>query len=141
MQIWPLIGAIFCNFYFTVFIYPGLVSEVLDCSLDTWTPIILIAVFGFSDFTTKWLALVPISWSPKQLLVASWCRILLVPLILMCVFPSPLHPLLGVDVVVWASLFTLLLGLSNGYLGSLPLITVSAHVKDERDKELAGKLF
>ena len=141
VQIWPLIGANFFTYYFTLLVFPGLISDVLDCSLDTWTPVLLIAIFSFGDFATRWLALLPIRWSPRQLLVASLCRIPLVPLIIMCVSPSPLHPLLGENAVVWAALFTLLLGLSNGYLGSLPLIVVSAHVKDDRDKELAGMWY
>lgn len=40
---------------------------------------------------------------------------------------------------MWAIIFTPLLAFTNGYFGSLPIIVTSAYVKDDRDKELAGK--
>ena len=66
-------------------------------------------------------------------------RVIFIPLVLLCVSPSPTHPVLGSNVVVWAVLFTLFLGFSNGYFGSLPLIHLSAHVKQDENKELAGE--
>ncbi len=137
-QIWPLMGAIFITYFVTLLLFPGLLAEVQDCSLGSWTPVLLIAIFNLIDFIAKWLALLYGKWSPKQLLVASIGRIILVPLILLCVVPSPAHPIMGRYVLVWAGLFSLMLGLSNGYLGSLPLINASSQVKRPEDKELAG---
>ncbi len=137
-QIWPLIVAIFSTYFVTLLLFPGLLSEVQSCHLGSWAPILIIAIFSTTDFIAKWFALLPLRWSPRQLLAASASRIVLIPLVLLCVSPSPSHPVLGGYAIVWAGLFTLVLGLSNGYFGSLPLIVVSAHVKDKKDRELAG---
>lgn len=138
-QIWPLISAIFVAFFVTLLLFPGLLSEVQNCTLGSWTPILIIAVFNFIDFFAKWLALIPIRWPPKVLLAISALRLVLVPLIIMCVAPSPSSPVFGENVVVWAALFTFVLALTNGYFGSLPMINVSAHVKNNKDRELAGR--
>ena len=59
--------AIFANYFVTLLVFPGLVSEVQYCRIGDWTPIILIAVFHVSDFVAKWLALLPCAsrW-PRQ---------------------------------------------------------------------------
>lgn len=141
VQIWLLIGAIFINYFVTLLLFPGLLLKVQNCMLGSWTPVFLVAIFNYVDFVAKWLALLPVMWSPKQLLVGSSCRILLIPLVILCVSPSPSHPILGSNVVLWAGLFTFLLALSNGYFGSLPLIIVSAHVKVKNNRELAGGYY
>lgn len=140
-QIWPLIGAVFAGYFVTLLLFPGLVAEVQNCTLGSWTPILLIAIFNYTDFIAKYLALIPIRWSPKMLLVGSAVRIVLIPLIVMCVTPSPSSPVFGDTVIYLAGAFVLVLGLSNGYFGSLPLITAPKHVKDDRNKELAGVLM
>lgn len=138
VQIWPLIGSIFTTYFVTLLVFPGLLSEVQNCFLGSWTPVIIIAIFNCIDLVVKWLALINLQWRPKQLLVAAAGRVILIPLILLCVAPSPTHPILGANVVVWAGLFTLVLGGTNGYLGSLSMISISAHIKDNKDRELAG---
>ena len=138
IQIWPLICAIFIDYFVTLLLFPGLLSLVQNCTLGSWTPVLLIAIFNAFDFFFKWFTLLPIRWSPKQLLVASISRIVFVPLIVMCVSPSPSDPVFGASVVIWASFFSLALGSTNGYFGSLPLIVLSGHVKEKRDRELAG---
>ena len=140
-QIWPLIGAIFTAYFVTLLLFPGLLSEVQDCHLGSWAPIFIIAIFSITDFIAKWLALLPIEWSPRQLLIASLCRLILIPLVLLCVAPSPTHPVLRSSSLAWAAIFTFFLGASNGYLGSLPLIVVSGHVKEKKDRELAGMVM
>ena len=61
-------------------------------------------------------------------------RIVLVPLLAMCAAPrgSPLLPGVG-----WAMLFSLLLGITNGISGSVPMIIAPSVVPDEQ-KELTG---
>lgn len=139
VQIWALMAAIFIAYFVTLLLFPGIIAMIQDCSLGTWTPVLLVAVFNFTDLVAKWFTLLRVRWKPKQLLLASICRMVLIPLILICVSPSPSNPLLGSTVLVWAIIFTLLLAFTNGYFGSLPIIVTSAYVKDDRDKELAGK--
>ena len=86
----------------------------------------------------QWLALLPPHWSPTKLMVASLLRVVLVPLLLLCVAPSPSSPVISSGVAVWAIIFTLILGISNGYFGSLPMINVSAEVDNPQHKELAS---
>ena len=71
-------------------------------------------------------------------MVGSILRVVLIPLILLCVSPSPAHPVLSNGVLGWAVIFTFTLGLSNGYFGSLPMINVSQQVENPRHRELAG---
>jgi len=71
-------------------------------------------------------------------MVCSILRIILIPLLLLCVSPSPANPVLSHGVLAAAVVFTFALGLSNGYFGSLPMINVSQQVENPRHKELAG---
>ena len=45
----------------------------------------------------------------------------------------------SVAVVVVAVLFNSLLGITNGFFGSLPMVNVSKEVTSDKDKELAGR--
>ena len=141
-QIWKLMVAIFANYFVTLLVFPGLVSEVQYCPIGDWMPIILIAVFNATDFVAKWLALLPCSlkWSSLWLMVASIIRVIIVPVILLCIIPSPSRPVIGgVAVVVVAVMFNFVLGVTNGFLGSLPMINVSKEVRKDKDREMAGQ--
>ena len=133
-------ATVFVTYFVTLLLFPGLIVEVRNEALGSWTPVLLIIVFNFTDFAAKWFALVYKRWSPKQLLVATICRIVIIPLILLCVVPSPAHPVFGKNVVIWAGILTLVLGLTNGYYSSISFINLSSHVKKEGDKELAGEM-
>ena len=101
-------------------------------------PIILIAIFNFTDFVAKWLALMPLKWSPRALMLSSLLRVFIVPLLVLCVTPSPTYPVLGDAVVGMSIVLVFVLGITNGYFGALPLINVSQSVKNEAHRELAG---
>lgn len=131
--------AISTCYFVTLLLFPGLISEVQYCEIGDWMPIILITTFNFTDFVAKWLALLPVKWSPTKLMVASLLRFILIPLLLLCVTPSPTYPVVGRGVVGWSIVVTFVLGITNGYFGSLPLINVSQSVKNEAHRELAGK--
>ena len=72
-------------------------------------------------------------------MLVGFLRLLLIPIAIMCVSPSPCDPVLAAGVMGWGVLLNVALGLSNGYFGSLPMINVSKEVKEEKDRELAGK--
>ena len=140
-QIWKLMIAIFANYFVTLLVFPGLVSEVQFCQIGDWMPVILIAVFNLFDFVAKWLALLP--WSLRrssfQLMIASLSRSFMIPLILLCIVPSPSSPVIGGGAAVGvAVLFNFLLGITNGFFGSLPMINVSKEVDRDLDREIAG---
>ena len=86
----------------------------------------------------QWLALLPVRWSPTGLLVGSLLRLPLIPLLLLLISPSPSSPVLSNGTLVWAVLITFVLGLSNGYFGSLSMINMSGEVEEHSQKELAG---
>ena len=66
-------------------------------------------------------------------------RVLLIPPILLLISPSPSHPIIGSGTLAWAVLLVALLGFSNGYFGSLPMIVFSRKVKNPQHLELAGE--
>ena len=80
-----------------------------------------------------------VQMASSVLMIASLSRFILVPLLLLCIVPSPSSPVIGSGAVVAvAVMFNFLLGLTNGYFGSLPMISVTKEVKKNRDRELAG---
>lgn len=89
----------------------------------------------------QWLALIPFHCSPTALMVGSLLRVLFIPILLLCVSPSPAQPILHKGVIVWASILACGLGITNGYYGSVPIINISKEVKDDRHRELAGNLW
>lgn len=130
---------IFTAYLITLFIFPGLISEIRYDVIGDWTPVILIALFNFTDFIAKWLALIKIRWTSTKLMLAGFLRLLLIPLVIMCVSPSPCDPVLSTGIMGWAVVVTVALGLSNGYFGSVPMINVSMEVKREEHREMAGQ--
>ena len=64
--------------------------------------------------------------------------VLLLPILLL-VSPSPSQPIISSGTLGWAVVFVALLGFTNGYFGSLPMIVFSRKVKDALHLELAGQ--
>lgn len=83
------------------------------------------------------LAALPYDWSGGRLLFFSCLRVVFIPLFVMCVYPASAptlsHP-------AWPCLFSLLMGVTNGYFGSVPMIQAAGKVPPEQ-RELAGELF
>ena len=81
------------------------------------------------------LAALPYEWAGGRLLFFSCLRVVFIPLFVMCVYPaqSPTlsHP-------AWPCLFSLFMGVTNGYFGSVPMIQAAGKVPPEQ-RELAGK--
>lgn len=81
------------------------------------------------------LAALPVDWQGIPLLACSCLRVVFIPLFILCVYPSgtPVlrHP-------AWSCIFSLLMGISNGYFGSVPMILAAGKVSP-RQRELAGK--
>ena len=78
---------------------------------------------------------VPYNWSPRKLVVAEMSRLAIIPLMLLCVAPRA-NPILPHE--AWSMLLSGILGITNGYFGSIPMIMAPAKVTESR-KELAGK--
>nr|XP_054763324.1 equilibrative nucleoside transporter 4-like [Lytechinus pictus] len=136
-HIWPYMVSIAVTYYITLCLFPGIESEVVNCKLHDWMPIILMAIFNITDLCGKLLAAYPYEWNTSRLMLASSCRVILVPLLLICVTPRT-HPILSHP--FWPILLSAMLGISNGYFGSIPMILAPGMVPEEK-KELAGNVM
>lgn len=88
-----------------------------------------------SALSSQILAALPYDWSGGRLLFFSCLRVVFIPLFVMCVYPADAptlsHP-------AWPCLFSLLMGVTNGYFGSVPMIQAAGKVPPEQ-RELAGE--
>ncbi|KAB0400834.1 hypothetical protein E2I00_013615, partial [Balaenoptera physalus] len=104
-------------------------SEIRHCILGEWLPILIMAVFNLSDFVGKILAALPVEWRGTHLLACSCLRVVFIPLFILCVYPSSTpalrHP-------AWPCILSLLMGISNGYFGSVPMILAAGKVSPKQ---------
>ncbi|XP_045680585.1 equilibrative nucleoside transporter 4 isoform X3 [Phyllostomus hastatus] len=132
--IWADMLSIAVTYFITLCLFPGLESEIRHCVLGEWLPILIMAVFNLSDFVGKILAALPMDWRGTHLLACACLRVVFIPLFILCVYPSGTptlrHP-------AWPCVFSLLMGISNGYFGSVPMILAAGKV-GPRQRELAG---
>ncbi|KAG8558659.1 hypothetical protein GDO81_017093, partial [Engystomops pustulosus] len=132
--IWAYMLSISVTYFITLCLFPGLESEIRNCTMGEWLPILIMAIFNLSDFVGKILAAVPYEWRGIKLLICSSMRVVFIPLFIMCVYPSG-KPTFGHP--AWPCIFSLLMGITNGYFGSVPMILASGLVVPEQ-RELAG---
>ncbi|XP_041987215.1 equilibrative nucleoside transporter 4 [Aricia agestis] len=135
--IYPYMVSIGLVYFTTLSLYPGIASEVPSCRLGSWMPIILMSSFNFFDFIGKIAAAWPYEWSRSQLLMASGCRLLLVPLLLLCAAPRYSPHIVG---DMYPIMFSVVLGFSNGLFGSVPMILAPSRVGREH-REIAGNMM
>ncbi|KAH6943500.1 hypothetical protein HPB50_022195 [Hyalomma asiaticum] len=88
---------------------------------------------------TGWdvLASVRYDWSRSQLVWLSCSRIVLVPLLALCALPRWDS---STTSDLWAMALSVALGVTNGLLGSLPMILAPGRVPDDQ-KELTGNIM
>lgn len=130
---WVLGLSVFYVFCVSITVFPAVSSGIQSVQADIrnpWTttyfvPITCFFLYNFSDFcgrqATAWLQ-VPGPTS-RLLPVLVLCRSIMVPLLMFCNYQprSHLHTVLFPH-DVYPVVFNCLLGLSNGYLGTLPMI-------------------
>jgi len=136
-KIWPYMLGILLSYMVTLSLFPGIESEIQSCSLGDWMPVILMATFNITDLVGKMLSGLDHSWSCGELVLWPLSRLLLIPLLVMCAAPHHAPLFTG----EWLPIsFTVLLGLSNGLFGSLPIILAPSKVR-ETERELTGNLM
>ncbi|XP_078723357.1 equilibrative nucleoside transporter 4 [Lampetra fluviatilis] len=135
--LWPYMSAIAITYLISLTVYPGLLSEVRSCELGEWMPIMLMALFNYADLLGKFLAAVPVPWKPLWLVLGSLSRLPLIPLLVLCTAPlaAPALP-----PPAWPCALSILLGITNGYMCSVPMIRAPGAVPPER-RELAGNIM
>lgn len=111
---WVMMATCFFTFFLTYLLYPGMLLQVnLD---DKWYTTNVMAVYNFMDFVgrlvTLWDCFHP---SRKVVVIACFARILLVPLLILC---ATHH----ISSEAAAYVFTAILGVSNGFVGSLSML-------------------
>ncbi|KAG5332237.1 S29A4 protein, partial [Acromyrmex heyeri] len=135
--IFPYMVSIGTAYFITLCLYPGIVSEIISCKFESWMPVILMTAFNASDLLGKVFALIPYEWKRTQLLYFSSARIILIPLFFLCAIPRGAPILSGEG---YPLLFSWLLGLTNGIVGSIPMIQAPSKVPEEH-RELAGNIM
>ncbi|GAB1603259.1 equilibrative nucleoside transporter 4-like isoform X2 [Argonauta hians] len=135
--VWPYMISLGAAYFVTLLLFPGIESQIVSCRLRSWTPVILMAIFNLFDFIGKVIAAIPYDWPRGRLILFTSFRILLVPMMMMCVLPVHKPALNGVGYAVLASL---LLGVTNGYFGSVPMILAPTKVSSEK-KEITGNIM
>ncbi|XP_076434974.1 equilibrative nucleoside transporter 4-like isoform X2 [Babylonia areolata] len=136
-SVWPYMLAIGLAYFVTLCLFPGIESQVISCRLGTWMPVIMMATFNVSDVIGKVLASIPYDWSRARLVLCTFCRVLCVPLLMFCATPRR-YPVIPGE--AWPIVFSLILGLTNGYFGSVPIILAPSHVPDEQ-REICGNIM
>ncbi|XP_066250775.1 equilibrative nucleoside transporter 4 isoform X1 [Euwallacea similis] len=127
-----------CLVYFaTLCIYPGVASEIVSCTLGSWMPILMMALFNASDLIGKMIASGARYWTGSRLVKCSIMRLILIPLMIMCVAPRR-SPKFSAEIT--AFIYSIILGLTNGILGSVPMIQAPTKV-DDRHRELTGNMM
>lgn len=135
--IFPYMASIGVAYFVTLCLYPGIVSEIISCKFESWMPVILMAAFNAADLLGKMLASISYEWTRTQLLYFSVARAILIPLFLLCAIPRKSPILSGEG---YPLLFSLLLGLTNGIVGSVPMIQAPSKVPEEH-RELTGNIM
>lgn len=136
-RVWPYMISLGMAYFVTLLLFPGIESQIVSCRLKSWTPVILMAIFNLFDFIGKIIAAIPYDWPRGRLVLLTCMRMLLVPMMMMCVVPRH-RPIL--DGEGYAILASLLLGVTNGYFGSVPMILAPMKVSDEK-KEITGNIM
>ncbi|XP_045624601.1 equilibrative nucleoside transporter 4 [Procambarus clarkii] len=136
-SVWQYMLSIALAYFVTLCLYPGIETEVVSCRLHSWMPVVMMATFNLFDFIGKILASIPYDWTRRQLVSGSIVRIVLVPFMMLCAGPraTPFFPGEVTPLILSA-----LLGLSNGVLGSVPMILAPTKVQDEH-RELTGNIM
>ncbi|XP_022103338.1 equilibrative nucleoside transporter 4-like isoform X2 [Acanthaster planci] len=135
--LWPHMLSIGLAYFVTLCLFPGIESEVVSCDLRGWMPVILMAIFNATDFCGKIIGAIPYEWSTRKLVLAEALRLVIIPLMVLCVAPRN-RPILSHE--AWSMVFSGLLGITNGYFGSVPMIMAPARVSESK-KELAGNIM
>lgn len=113
-HIYPMLIACFLSFSITCLLFPGVLIKV-DV-FDTWYITLVIATFNFSDFVSRLITLFKsLQISPKGVLILAIARIVFIPLLMLCAH----HIIKGKAV---AYIFTALMAITNGYVGSMSMM-------------------
>lgn len=136
-HIWHHMITIALAYFVTLCLYPGIESEIPSCTYGNWMPVILMAGFNAADLVGKVLASMPRNWSKTRLMMLALSRLIFIPLFLACILPRSQPLVTGED---HALMLSMMLGFSNGVVGSVPMIVAPSKVPEEH-RELTGNIM
>lgn len=114
---------------------PGLRQAYASCKEGSGGPGDGPGQWALTPGSPQILAALPVDWRGPHLLACACLRLVFIPLFILCVYPSGApalrHP-------AWPCVFSLLMGISNGYFGSVPMILAAGKVSPKQ-RELAGE--
>lgn len=133
-QIYPMMIACFLTFGITYLVYPGIMVAV--DSDDGWFTTLIVAVYNFTDLVGRLMTLWKRLWPPrKAILIGSIVRIVFIPLLVLCATHKiPSHAA--------AYVFTALMGVSNGFIGTLSMVYSpdTPSLSTDGERAMAGQL-
>ncbi|KAL7700319.1 nucleobase transporter (NT4) [Lotmaria passim] len=133
-KIWPMMVACFMTFTVTYLMYPGVMIAVDSDS--AWFTTLVMAVYNFTDLFGRLLSMWKRLWPPrKYIFIGSLVRIIFIPLLVLCakhVIPSQAA----------AYVFTALMGVSNGFIGTLSMVysPETPGLSNDAERASAGQL-
>ncbi|CBZ32315.1 nucleobase transporter [Leishmania donovani] len=133
-KIYPMMIACFLTFCATYLVYPGIIVAV--DSADGWFTTLIIAAYNFADLVGRLLTLWRRLWpSRKVILIASITRIIFIPLLVLCAVHK-------IPSKAAAYVFTIIMGLSNGFVGALSMIysPETPSLSTDGERAMAGQL-
>ncbi|XKL69649.1 hypothetical protein PGB90_007418 [Kerria lacca] len=136
-SIWQYMVSICVAYFVTLSLYPGIISEIKRCDEDHWFPVLLMTLFNGADLIGKMLASIQYEWLRSQLFIFACWRIMLVLFVIFCAAPRD-EPLMSGE--GYPMIFVSLLGITNGVVGSVPMIQAPRRVSEEH-RELAGNIM
>nr|AKN21620.1 slc29a-2 [Schmidtea mediterranea] len=135
--IWPHMIAMFLAYFVTLSVFPGVVTDIESRKWKETFPLFVMLVFNISDFIGKICTSIFRKTKGICLFICSLSRILLIPLIIICIIPHNAPVIYG---DFWVLFLISILGLSNGYFGCQPMLQAPQIVKDNQ-KEVSGNLM
>ena len=148
-KIYPAAMAIYLTLLCTLSVFPSLIVLIKSqyyCQPDTsrwrndlFTPLLFL-LYNISDLCGRTLSnMSSLGYTPETLWKAVWTRFTLIPLFLVCRVESSIFPLVF-EADIWPMLFTLLFGLSNGFVSTLAMMFGPSMVS-VRNSPLAGSVM
>ncbi|XP_056633979.1 equilibrative nucleoside transporter 4 isoform X1 [Diorhabda sublineata] len=137
-KIYPYMVSIFLVYFTTLCLYPGITSEVVSCHMGQWMPMLMMIDFNCADVIGKLMASTRY-WTGPRLLKCSIARLTIIPAMALCAVPPLTNfGFLSSDLLAFG--YSIILGLSNGILGSVPMIQGPTKVP-RCYRELAGNMM
>jgi solute carrier family 29 (equilibrative nucleoside transporter), member 1/2/3 len=130
---WPMMLTCFLTFGVTYLIYPGIMLAVDSSS--AWYTTLIMTVYNFADLIGRVCSMWKRLWPPRNaILIAAVCRIAFIPLLLLCA----LHK---IPTQVPPYIFTVLMGLSNGFIGTLSMVysPETPNLTTDGERAMAGQ--